>query len=650
MASVSDRAAYRSDIDGLRAVAVLLVIGFHFFPRQVPGGFIGVDVFFVISGFLITRLIRAGLEDGSFSLADFYARRIRRIFPALGVVLVACLIAGWLLLFPLDYRDLGKHAAASAVFIANFTFLQEAGYFDTASELKPLLHLWSLGVEEQFYIVCPLLLMLVWRWRSAPIVLAVLLLAVSFAWNVWLTGTNALAAFYLPVTRFWELMLGCILAIGLPAGRATAGPSDRVRDAASLAGVTLLVVAIMLIDRQKSFPGWWAAFPTLGTALLIFAGPQAYLNRGLSYRPLVYIGLISYPLYLWHWPIVAFARHFQLKEPTALVKVVYIGAAFLLAHWTYRYLEKPIRFGPRTPRTPIVLSAALALIGLFGALIFLAGGFPGRYPSEIQNLFKDYKREAVRTFGIGLCVSGVEGDTPVLTNDCPKPDPDRGHIAVWGDSHAAHLIRGLSEIERSRGSIQVTMFTAHGCPPVVAFASAPYPHCITANETIIERIGRLKPDTVIMGAHWRWRDRVGEPSLVDEQSIQQTVARLRSMGVRRVVGVGEFPVWEYDVTKILARNYRLFRGSFGDGHKSDAIRSTGYLVPWAFPTDENIGRAFRAAGAIFVSPPATLCNADGCLLTVPGTSFEPVAWDQTHLTNAGSIYFVARNAEALIGN
>ena len=264
---VSDRAAYRGDVDGLRAVAVLLVIGFHFFPRYVPGGFIGVDVFFVISGFLITRLIVVGLEDGSFTLADFYARRIRRIFPALALVLAVSLVAGWLLLFPLDYRDLGKHAAAAAVFIANFTFLNEAGYFDTSSELKPLLHLWSLGVEEQFYIVWPVLMLLAWRWRYSPFLIAAGLLVASFAWNVWLTGSNQLAAFYLPFTRFWELMLGGILAIASLVAADRGGPSARIREALSLSGLALLAAAVVLISRERAFPGWWAALPTIGTAL-----------------------------------------------------------------------------------------------------------------------------------------------------------------------------------------------------------------------------------------------------------------------------------------------------------------------------------------------------------------------------------------------
>lgn len=646
MAHASDRAAYRGDIDGLRAIAVLLVIGFHFFPRYVPGGFIGVDVFFVISGFLITRLICTGLEDGSFTLADFYARRIKRIFPALGVVLTVCLIAGWLLLFPVDYRDVGKHTAAAAVFIANFTFLQEAGYFDTSAELKPLLHLWSLGVEEQFYIVWPLLLVLAWRWRFPPFIVAVALLAVSFVLNVWLTGGNALAAFYLPFTRFWELMLGGILAIISLVAADRGGPSATIREAASLLGVALLAAAVLLISRERSFPGWWAALPTLGTALLVFGGPQTLFNRALAYRPLVYIGLISYPLYLWHWPILTFARHVQLKEPTNLSKLAYIVMAFALAHWTYRYVERPIRFGVPTPRKPIMLAAALAAIGCVGLLVYLADGFPRRYPSDVQTLFKDFRRDAEAVHGHGLCVRN-DSAAFAMTTKC-VPAAGQRQIVVWGDSHAAQLVRGLIELERGRGDIQVVSFSHGGCPPILSFVSAQVPDCASVNESVAQRIGQMKPDTVIMAGRWEWYDGSGK---LDDQSIESTVARLKSAGVRRVVGVGQFPLWEFSVPKILARHYRTLRASFAEAPASDAPqRSKDHLVASAFAVNYKVGRAFLSAGAGVVSPASTLCNADGCLLTVPGLGREPIAGDQTHLTYAGSIFFASRNAEALVGN
>ncbi len=642
---VSDRAAYRGDIDGLRAIAVLLVIGFHFFPRYVPGGFIGVDVFFVISGFLITRLIVVGLEGGSFTLTDFYARRIRRIFPALALVLAVSLVAGWLLLFPLDYQDLGKHAAAAAVFVANFTFLNEAGYFDTSSELKPLLHLWSLGVEEQFYIVWPLLMLAAWRWRYSPFLIAVALLVISFVWNVWLTSSNQLAAFYLPFTRFWELMLGGILAIASLVAADRGGPPAPVREGLSLAGLALLIAGTFLISRDRSFPGWWALLPTIGTALLIFAGPQASLNRlVLNYRPLVYFGLISYPLYLWHWPILTFARHVQFKEPTNLTKAAYIALAFALAHLTYRYVEKPIRFGKLDWRKPILLAAAMAVIGFLGLVVYLAGGFPSRYPADIQNLFKDFRREAQAVHGADLCAR-KDTATFAATTECP-PTGGKKLIVIWGDSHAAHLLRGLAELEKNKDDIQVVSFAHGGCPPILSFDSPYVPDCASVNETVMQRMWQMKPDTVIMAGQWDIYE--GLPKL-DDELIAWTISRLKSMGVRKIVGVNQFPLWDAPVPKILARYYRTARASFA-GASDAPLRDKDHVVQSAFAVSYQIGRALLTAGATVVSPPATLCNAEGCLLTVPGTSFEPIARDQTHLTYAGSIYFAARNAEALTGN
>jgi peptidoglycan/LPS O-acetylase OafA/YrhL len=639
---VSDRAAYRGDIDGLRAIAVLLVIGFHFFPRYVPGGFIGVDVFFVISGFLITRLIVVGLEGGSFTLADFYARRIRRIFPALALVLAVSLVAGWLLLFPLDYRDLGKHAAAAAVFVANFTFLNEAGYFDTSSELKPLLHLWSLGVEEQFYIVWPLLMLAAWRWRYSPFLIAVALLLISFVWNVWLTSSNQLAAFYLPFTRFWELMLGGILAIASLVAADRGGPPAQIREGLSLAGLALLMAATFLISRDRSFPGWWALLPTIGTALLIFAGPQASLNRlVLNYRPLVYVGLISYPLYLWHWPILTFARHVQFKEPTYLIKTAYIALAFALAHLTYQYVEKSIRFGKQDPRKPILLAAAMAAIGCIGLAVYLADGFPSRYPADIQNLLKDFRREAQAVHGMDLCARRDLAEFTVTT-ECPTGG--RRVIAIWGDSHAAHLLRGLAQIEKSKDDIRVVSFAHGGCPPILSFESPYVPDCASVNETVMQRMWQMKPDTVIMAGRWDIYE--GLPKL-DDESIVWTISRLKSMGVRQIVGVNQFPLWDAPVPKILARYYRTSQASFAS---DTPLRDKDHLMQSAFAVNYAIGRAFLTAGATVVSPPATLCNADGCLLTVPETPFDPIAHDQTHLTYAGSIYFVSRNAEALTGN
>ncbi len=304
---------YRPDIDGLRAVAVLAVVSFHAFPQLTPGGFVGVDVFFVISGFLISTIILKAHAQNTFSYARFYARRIRRIFPALMLMLAASLVFGWFALTPNEFAELGRHAAAGTLFVSNLALWREAGYFDHEAQLKPLLHLWSLGIEEQFYLIWPLFLL---RFRRATAAL-VAVVVLSFAANVWLVHSKPDATFYMPFTRFWELASGALLAqlaLMAPNGDALGGlrrfapflgDSRALRDALSVAGTLLVLAPVLRLSHTASFPGFWAALPVLGTVALIAAGQRAIINRRLlSAPPMVLIGLISYPLYLWHWPLL----------------------------------------------------------------------------------------------------------------------------------------------------------------------------------------------------------------------------------------------------------------------------------------------------------------------------------------------------------
>ena len=304
--------AYRADVDGLRAIAVLAVVGFHASPETIPGGFIGVDVFFVISGFLISSLIVKRLNDGNFSFLEFYARRVRRIFPALTIVLLAILTLGWFTLLPTEFLSLGKHTMAAAAFAANILNYFEAGYFDAPASSKPLLHIWSLGVEEQFYFVFPALLLLAWRFRATTKVFALLGIA-SFALNIALVRNHPSFTFYLPFTRFWEFIAGALFAFsGLQNGKAvrpvlSAVSAPQYRDFCAGTGM-LLIAAGLVFASEASFPGWWALLPVVGSFFIIGAGPQAWLNRHVLAKPgPVFIGLISYPLYLWHWPLLVSA-------------------------------------------------------------------------------------------------------------------------------------------------------------------------------------------------------------------------------------------------------------------------------------------------------------------------------------------------------
>lgn len=456
--------AYRPDIDGLRALAVLAVVVFHAFPEFLPGGFVGVDVFFVISGFLISTILFKSLDAGTFSFRTFYARRIRRIFPALLLVLAASCALGWLALLADEYRLLGKHVAAGAGFVSNFALLREAGYFDVSAETKPLLHLWSLGVEEQFYIVWPLLVWLAWRRRIGLFWLVALLAAISFALNLAGTWGDAASTFYSPHTRFWELLCGSLIAWFKRRDDGLRQSGSPVPEWISLLGVLLLGASFTLIDRRVDFPGAWALLPVLGTSLVIVAGAEARLNRVLfSARPAVWLGLISFPLYLWHWPLLSFARIAAGRVPDATVRVAALALAVGLAWATYRGVERPFRQGGRNRVKVIVLVALMLLVGGGGLSIYMSGGFEERASlRQLRALQRDLEFSPERSRG-GLCDEAFSGAYCAYQGEAP-------FAVVLGDSHSPRIYDGLKRLyaERGRGIANVG---TDACPPLLDVVS-----------------------------------------------------------------------------------------------------------------------------------------------------------------------------------
>ena len=374
---------YRPDIDGLRAIAVLSVVIFHAFPEYLGGGFIGVDVFFVISGFLITSLILREQREERFSLKHFYARRIRRIFPALSLVLGFGLIAGWICLNFMEYKQLTKHTGSSAIFITNFMLLREAGYFDNAADTKPMLHLWSLAIEEQFYLAWPLILMFfkrLPRWLF-PALVVLLLSSLGYSLSLVFKG-NFEYDFYSPLSRSWELLLGASLAFGV--SRQVAIPT-LWRNMAGWVGLVFIFISACFLDKNMPFPGYWALPPTVGAALILFAGMQSNLNRVLlASRPLVAIGLISYPLYLWHWPLLSFARILESQTPGLGLRLFLVLSSFVLAWLTYRFVEKPIRFSDRYPRAVLWLSLWMVAVLLMSHAVNRLDGLKFRHQGMLN--------------------------------------------------------------------------------------------------------------------------------------------------------------------------------------------------------------------------------------------------------------------------
>ncbi|MCW5654814.1 acyltransferase family protein [Hydrogenophaga sp.] len=470
---------YRPDIDGLRAVAVLSVVVFHAFPTWLRGGFIGVDIFFVISGFLISTILFENLDRGSFSFTEFYARRIRRIFPALLLVLVASWALGWFALLADEYAQLGRHIAAGAGFVSNFVLWNEVGYFDNTADTKPLLHLWSLAIEEQFYIVWPLALWLLWRWRASrphlPLVLIVLAFAASFALNMKGVRQDAMATFYSPQTRFWELLSGSLLAWAALYRPAVPYAARRTRaNVMAVLGLLLLCYGFGRIAKGLSFPGAWAAVPVLGAVLLIAAGPAAWVNRKVLAHPvLVFVGLISFPLYLWHWPLLSFARIVESGTPSLAVRLAAVALSLLLAWLTYRLVEQPLRHGGHGRAKAAGLLGLMLLVGLGGYLTHRQDGWPSR---DAARHFVDNKQELVRTPEKDDACRRYSGLADPLFHYCRFDDAGSARtVALIGDSHAHVAFPGLAREARAQG-LNTVLLANSGCPP---FLDTP----VGANET-----------------------------------------------------------------------------------------------------------------------------------------------------------------------
>jgi len=456
---------YRPDIDGLRAVAVLAVVAFHVFPSWARGGFIGVDVFFVISGYLISTIIFENLERGTFSFTEFYARRIKRIFPALLLVLIACFAFGWFTLLANEYKQLGEHIAAGAGFISNFILWNEAGYFDNSAETKPLLHLWSLGIEEQFYIVWPLLLWFAWKRKFNLLTITIVITVTTFILNLKGIKQDIVATFYSPHTRFWELLSGSLLAwftiykkdtftgtkskidawLSCVQIEKQLGDGKTLGNVLSSVGLFLLLYGFWRINKELSFPGKWALLPVLSTIFIITAGSKAWINRIiLSNKIAVWFGLISFPLYLWHWPLLSFARVVEGEVPSRSIRIAAVALSIVLAWLTYKFIERPIRLGMASRVNVTLLTLAMLLVGLSGLIVFQNDGFKKEVKGDYghDTFFEYYDKHYLKCENKNIYNTS---NVYKKWTRCWQTKPGQPDIVLLGDSHAEHLLVGLAD-------------------------------------------------------------------------------------------------------------------------------------------------------------------------------------------------------------
>jgi peptidoglycan/LPS O-acetylase OafA/YrhL len=630
---------YRADIDGLRGIAVLSVVAFHAFPR-IPGGFIGVDVFFVISGFLISSIIFASLDRGDFSIVEFYDRRIRRIFPSLITVVLASLLFGWFVLLSDEYEQLGKHIAGGASFISNFILSGESGYFGDGAESKPFLHLWSLAIEEQFYIFWPLLLGFAHKrqWKFLPIMVVV---AVgSFVSNIYTIDSNPIATFYWPIYRFWELIIGGILA-----GIILRYPQflNRYSNAQSLIGLILLAIGFITIDNSSQFPGWWALLPTLSAFFLLAAGPTAWINRKiLSNRILVWFGLISYPLYLWHWPLISFAKILEGSlDGKVKLKIALLLTSVLFAWLTYEFIEKPLRF-KSNKKTSLFLLLGLLSIGLLGYSCVVNNGYEGlgfrikekaAFASHFKNLapeLKYYKREGIREkyreqcnfYNLAMDDVGFPTRTPLQSIDkaCYVRDPNiKNSVLLWGDSHAAQLYYGISQ--NLPTNWQILQVTSSGCSPKISKQDSSNNYCKKSNWFAMQTIEKERPDTAI----------VAQSNYHNIATMSLIRSSLESLGIKNIIFTGPVVHWQRDLPKVILR----------DLWENTPQRTFVKVDNRVSKVNQVLKNEFKSsASSQFISAIDYFCNKEGCLTHIgKDRKLGITSFDYGHLTPIASDAF-----------
>ena len=622
------RSSYRPDIDGLRAVAVLAVVSYHYWGGLFSGGFIGVDIFFVISGYLLSSIVISEVQADQFSFSRFYERRIRRIFPALFALLVFCVVFAWLFLLPPDVVSFSHSLLAASLSVSNFYFWNTSSYFDAPAAVRPLLHTWSLAVEEQFYLVLPIFIVIVHRYL--PRLLRTIVVAVtvtSFTWSVIEVRLDPGAAFYLPFTRAWELLLGTVLALRI----VPAPQSQKWREAIAASGILGILASIFIMTANTPFPGENALLPCVAAGAIILMGEEGntLVGRALSRRPVVFIGLISYSLYLWHWPLLIFSRiavfkSFDIPATNGTnMLLALISTAIAAASW--RYIESPFRIGPHRPsrRAIFIFGAACIPICVSAAWVLSsARGLTGRFSTSADAVanYLDYKEshplELKAVFGSGSCyLDRREAVADFNEQGCLKAGVGKRQVLIFGDSHAANLRHGL---ESSIPNVHFLQATSSSCPPTLKQNRNSTVECRQfVNKVLNDYIPGRSISVVLLAAFW---------TSADLENLTDTVELLHKRGITVIV-VGPFPVYDMDLPRLLAKSITNGKNDYARRH----------LVPQERSLDEKMRRLAKETWHVpYVSPLEILCTDSAC----DEYAFRdvPMQFDTSHFTLQGSEY------------
>jgi peptidoglycan/LPS O-acetylase OafA/YrhL len=621
---------YRKEIDGLRACAIIPVILFHSGMQTMSGGFIGVDVFFVISGYLITTLIASERQLGTFSVLTFYERRARRILPALFLVMFFSIPFAWLWLLPADRKMFSASIGAITLFSSNIVFWQEADYFGTAAELKPLLHTWSLAVEEQYYVLFPALLAFVWRLgRRWVVILLALLMIASYMAAFWASRTHPTLSFFLLPTRAWEILTGALVAFFL----ATNGESmrkKRIGEIPSLLGICSIAGSALLLDRYFPYPSQYTVIPVLGTVLVIvFATPETLVGRLLGSPPVVGIGLISYSAYLWHQPLFAFARNYSVDEPSGSLMAVLAIAALFLGYLSWKFIETPFRVRGQRGFTRKQVFA----LGLGCSAIFLVVGFAGYvtngFETNSERTLASYAKYPHKNYDKdGVCLLAYYQTYKDFSTQCAPPNSVGGTL-IWGDSYAAALSFGLRKYFP-----KLIQYTANGCPPIKDLEIKSRPDCKAINDYALLQIEMTQPHIAFLDANWTLYQDGGRI-----EDLSKTIDYIRRVSPSTAITIiGPVPQWRPTLPAAMMR-------------QKIEVSADIYLRPAIFGEVSAVDAALRAQTArrnvTFFSALQALCDNDKCLATTQLNGVATLtAWDSGHLTAGGAVFLARKLLES----